>query len=249
MKLDGLPGLAIKTVGKVHLRSRNNNDFNAKYPGIAQALAALPDETVIDGEVVALDETGKPSFNGLQNYGSATAPIYFYAFDVLILGGKNVMGQSLAARRVAVDRFLPNLRDPIREAPRFDVRSRDLVTAVRAQGLEGIVAKRLDSVYEPGARSGAWRKMRINRSQEFVIAGYTKGGRSFDAVVFGYYDGARLIYVARTRNGFTPASRDRLMERFSQLEIPECPFVNLPEARAGGGARGSPRRKCAIAFG
>jgi bifunctional non-homologous end joining protein LigD len=234
LKLDGYRALAIKTEGKVHLRSRNDNDFNAKYPGITQALSAMPDETVIDGEVVALDETGRPSFNGLQNYGSATAPIYFYAFDVLIFGGKNVMGQNLAGRRELLSNaVLPNLRDPIREAPRFDVSVSDLITAVRAQGLEGIVAKRLDSVYEPGARSGAWRKMRINRGQEFVIAGYTKGGRSFYAVVFGYYDGDRLIYVARTRNGFTPSSRDRLMERFSQLEIPDCPFANLPEARAG----------------
>jgi DNA ligase D-like protein (predicted ligase) len=234
LKLDGYRALAIKTAGKVHLRSRNDNDFNAKYPGIARALAYLPDETVIDGEVVALDETGKPSFNGLQNYGSATAPIYFYAFDVLILGGKNLMDQSLAARREMLSSaIVPNVRDPVREVPCFDVKLADLVSAVRAQGLEGIVAKRLDSVYEPGARSGAWRKMRINRGQEFVIAGYTKGGRSFDALVFGYYDGARLVYVARTRNGFTPASRERLMERFNQLEIQECPFVNLPEARAG----------------
>lgn len=234
LKLDGYRALAIKTAGKVHLRSRNNNDFNAKYPGIVQGLAALPDETVIDGELVALDEAGRPSFNGLQNHGSATAPIFFYAFDVLILGGKNVMAESLAARRELLSSdILPNLRDPVREAPRFDVKLTDLVNAVRAQGMEGIVAKRLDSAYEPGARSGAWRKMRINRGQEFVIAGYTKGGRSFDAVVFGYYDGTRLIYVARTRNGFTPTSRDRLMERFSKLVIPNCPFANLPEARAG----------------
>jgi ATP-dependent DNA ligase len=94
LKLDGYRALAVKTAGKVHLRSRNNNDFNAKYPGVAQALAALPEETVVDGEVVALDEAGRPSFNGLQNYGSATAPIFFYAFDVLILGGRSVMDQT-----------------------------------------------------------------------------------------------------------------------------------------------------------
>ena len=75
---------------------------------------------------------------------------------------------------------------------------------MRAQGLEGVVAKRLDTVYEPGARSGAWRKMRLNRSEEFVIGGYTRGGRTFDALVLGYYDGDRLLYAARTRIGFTP---------------------------------------------
>lgn len=95
------------------------------------------------------------------------------------------------------------------------------------------MAKRLDSVYEPGARSGAWRKMRLNRSEEFVIGGYTRGGRTFDALVLGRYEGDRLVYVARTRVGFTPGSRDRLMEKLRRLEIPACPFVNLPEARSG----------------
>ena len=95
------------------------------------------------------------------------------------------------------------------------------------------MAKRLDSVYEPGQRSGAWQKMRINRGREFVIGGYTPGGRSFDALIFGHYHGDQLLYVARTRNGFTPALREQLYKRFRGLEIAECPFVNLPEARGG----------------
>jgi ATP-dependent DNA ligase len=86
--------------------------------------------------------------------------------------------------------------------------------------------------------------MRINRGREFVIAGYTKRDRSFDAVVFGYYDGARLIYVARTRNGFTPASRDRMMARFAQLEIPNCPFANLRAGRWGQGLTADKMRDC-----
>lgn len=108
-----------------------------------------------------------------------------------------------------------------------------MIKAVREQGLEGLVAKRLDSIYEPGKRSGAWQKMRVNRGQEFVIGGYTAGGSYFDALIFGYYEGHRLMYAARTRNGFTPASRAKLHERFRPLEVSECPFSNLPEARAG----------------
>ena len=79
-----------------------------------------------------------------------------------------------------------------------------LVQCVKAQGFEGLVAKRQDSRYEPGLRSGAWMKMRINRGQEFVIGGYTVGGNPFDALICGYYEGDRLLYAARTRNGFTP---------------------------------------------
>jgi bifunctional non-homologous end joining protein LigD len=87
------------------------------------------------------------------------------------------------------------------------------------------VAKRLDSAYEPGRRSAAWRKMRLNRGQQFVIGGYTLGGKTFDALVFGYYEGDRLVCVGRTRSGFTPALRAQLWLRFRGLEIPECPFV------------------------
>ena len=176
--------------------------------------------------MVALDEAGRPSFNALQN-GSAGATIVYYVFDVMVLGGRNVIGETLATRRDLLTReVLPLLAEPVREAPRFDAALADLIAAVRAQGLEGLVAK-------PGARSGAWRKMRLNRSQEFVIGGYTKGGRTFDALVLGWYDGGRLVYVARTRVGFTSASRERLMAQLQPLEVPECPFTNLPEARSG----------------
>ena len=103
----------------------------------------------------------------------------------------------------------------------------------KVQGLEGLIAKRRNSVYEPGLRSGAWLKMRVNVGQEFVIGGYTLGGTTFDALVFGYYDDGKLIYAARTRNGFTPTLRADLMKRFKPLEINECPFANLPEKKAG----------------
>jgi bifunctional non-homologous end joining protein LigD len=87
LKLDGYRALAIKTGGRVKLRSRNDNDFSARYPAIVKALSAMPNETVIDGEVVALDESGRPSFNLLQNYGSAGAPLIYYVFDVVVLKG------------------------------------------------------------------------------------------------------------------------------------------------------------------
>jgi DNA ligase D-like protein (predicted ligase) len=233
LKLDGYRAIGVKTDGEIRLRSRNDKDFNRKYPTIVLALAALPDDTVVDGEVVALDEAGRPSFNALQN-GSAGATIVYYLFDVMVLGGRNVMGETLATRRELLSReVLPLLADPVREAPRFDAALADLIAAVRAQGLEGLVAKRLDSVYEPGVRSGAWRKMRLNRSEEFVIGGYTSGGQTFDSLVLGRYEGDRLVYVARTRVGFTPASRERLMAKLRPLEIAKCPFANLPEARGG----------------
>jgi DNA ligase D-like protein (predicted ligase) len=234
IKLDGYRSLAIKTGGVVHLRSRNDNDFSARYPAVVKALKSLPDETLIDGEVVALDESGKPSFNTLQNYGSSAAPVFYYVFDVLILAGEDVTGRPLSGRRALIEkRILPKLRDPIRYSAELHASLTDLMQSVKAQGLEGLVGKRRSSVYEPGQRSGAWQKARINQGQEFVIGGFTPSDKNFDALIIGYYDAGKLIYASRTRNGFTPASRVELFKRMRPLQVTECPFDNLPEKRSG----------------
>jgi bifunctional non-homologous end joining protein LigD len=234
IKFDGYRAIAFKTGGKVHLRSRNDNDFAMRYPGIVKALAPIPDDTVIDGEVVALDADGKPSFNTLQNFGSGQAPLHFYIFDLMVLAGKDVTDETLETRRGLLEaKVLPKLAEPIRYSPKLEASLKDLIASVKAQGLEGLVAKRADSKYEPGLRTGAWQKMRINQGQELVIAGYTPSAKNFDALVIGYYDGPDLIYAARTRNGFTPASRAELFKKIKPLEIEKCPFANLPEKTAG----------------
>ena len=234
LKLDGYRGIAFKHAGKVFLRSRNNKDFSGRYREIARVLRELPNETVVDGEIVALDPEGKPSFNLLQNYGSSpSSPVFFYVFDLLMLSGKSTLEEPLYRRREQLERVLPKLQLPVRYLPGLDGSLADLTRAVREQGLEGLVAKRRDSIYEPGARSGAWRKMRINQGQELVIGGYTLGGRTFDALVLGYSEGNNLIYASRTRNGFTPVIREQLLAKMRTLETDVCPFTNLPEKREG----------------
>ena len=234
IKLDGYRALAIKSGGKVQLRSRNDNDFTERYSSIAAALRTVPDETVLDGEVVALDEEGRPSFNLLQNYVSSKAALVFFIFDVLILRGRNVMTEPLSERRALLKKHvLPKLAEPIRYSPELKAGLPQLIASVKSAGLEGLVAKRRNSRYEPGQRSGAWQKMRINRGQEFVIGGYTPSDRNFDALIFGYYHEGKLQYAARTRNGFTPSSREQLFKKLKPLETKECPFANLPEARSG----------------
>jgi len=114
IKLDGYRAIAFKSGGKVHLRSRNDNDFSTRYPTITKALASLPDETVIDGEVVALDEDGRPSFNILQNFASSNVPIIFYVFDLMILSGRDLMKEPLTERRALLEKkVLPKLTEPI----------------------------------------------------------------------------------------------------------------------------------------
>jgi DNA ligase D-like protein (predicted ligase) len=246
LKLDGYRAIAFKRDGTIHLRSRNNNDFSGRYPGVVKALAKMPDNTVIDGEVIAFDQDGRPSFNALQNYGSAPAPVVYYVFDVMVLAGRDVIREPLNKRRELLEKkVLPKLTEPARYASSLDANLPVLVQSVKAQGFEGLVAKRRDSVYEPGLRSGAWMKMRVNRAQEFVIGGYTRGTKTFDALVFGYYEGDKLIYVARTRNGFTPVTRAQLFKKFKGLEIDQCPFANLPEAKSGRWGQGLTEAKMA----
>ena len=234
LKLDGYRAVAGRVDGSVYLRSRNDSDFAGTYPTITAALKSLPDDTVVDGEVVALDETGRPSFNLLQHAKSRDVRIVFYVFDLLILGGKDVMGKTLTERRNLLEaKVLPHLDEPIRYSPQLDAPIDQLIAHVKQYGFEGIVAKNPKSIYEPGKRSGAWKKLRINRGQEFVIGGYTIGGRGFDALIFGYYDKDGLRFAAKTRNGFTPASRAALVKKMTPLLTDACPFIGLPEKRAG----------------
>jgi bifunctional non-homologous end joining protein LigD len=234
LKLDGYRAVAFKAGGRLHLRSRNDKDFTRTYPSVLHGLAQLPDDTVIDGEVVALDPEGRPSFTLLQNHGSRKIPIVYFVFDVMVLGGRDVMHEPLTVRRGLLEKkVLATLVEPVRYAAPLEATLSVLVQSVKAQGFEGLVAKRLDSRYEPGLRSGAWMKMRVNQGQEFVIGGYTVGGNPFDALIFGYYEGDRLMYAARTRNGFTPAVRARLFKKLRALEVDACPFANLPEPKSG----------------
>jgi DNA ligase D-like protein (predicted ligase) len=233
LKFDGYRAIAFKSRGRIHLRSRNNKDFSGRYSGVVAGLARLPDETVIDGEVVALGPDGRPSFNALQNF-SSDVPIFYYVFDVIVLAGRDVKAATLDARRALLEtRIVPTLEEPVLYSGELRASLRDLIHSVRVHGFEGLVAKRRTSRYEPGLRTGAWLKMRINRAQEFVIGGYTIGTNTFDALIFGYYENDRLIYAARTRNGFTPALRQQLFRKFRGLEIGDCPFANLPEAKSG----------------
>ena len=186
LKLDGYRAIGLKTHHRALLLLRNGKDFTRRFQSIARALEALPSETVIDGEVVALDETGRPSFNLLQNYATSEYTLVFYAFDMPILAGKNLNREPLKVRRELLrTKVMPTLAEPIRLSETLHASARDLIHAVREQGLEGIVAKRLDSPYEPRRRSGAWVKMRVNKGQELVIGGYIPGGETFDAILVG----------------------------------------------------------------
>src|SRR5882762_3668985 len=231
IKFDGYRALAVKSGTGVALFSRRRKSLNSQFPYIVEALADLPPGTVVDGEVVAIDESGRPDFNLLQNFRAEASRIRYYIFDLLCWEDRDVTGLSLIERRELL-KSLVVIRDKrIRISEYVEATPEALVSAVREQRLEGIIGKQKDSRYQPGKRSGAWIKYRVNRGQEFVVGGYFPGPHGFDSLIVGYYDGGKLMYVARTRNGFVPASRRQVFSKLKHLVTPACPFVNLPETR------------------
>lgn len=232
IKLDGFRLEAVKNVGKVTVYSRRRNLLNNKFPGIAQALAKLPDATVVDGEVCAMDASGRTDFNLLQNFRSAEAQVHYFAFDILMLKGKLLTQLPLDERRTILENVLP-VGDHVSLSIVDHRPVAHILKFVAKAGLEGVVAKRSDSVYEPGKRSGLWSKHRINQGQEFVIGGYTPGTQGFDALIVGFYTGKDLMFAARVRAGFIPATRREVFAQIKHLKTAKCPFTNLPEKTEG----------------
>jgi bifunctional non-homologous end joining protein LigD len=202
---------------------------------------------VVDGEIVALDDSGRPDFNLLQNFKAEASRIHFYIFDLLVCKDRDLTSLPLIKRR-ALLKSLVVIRDKrIRISEYVEAGATELLAAVRKQHLEGIIGKRKDSLYEPGKRSGAWVKHRVTLGQELVVGGFTPGPHGLDAIIVGYYRGDDLVYVARTRNGFVPASRRSVFEKLRPLITPKCPFVNLPEthkARWGEALTAEKMKKC-----
>ncbi|HEX2228423.1 MAG TPA: non-homologous end-joining DNA ligase [Candidatus Binatia bacterium] len=231
LKLDGYRCVAVKSARHVQLFSRNQNLFNAKFPTLMPALSKIESETVLDGEIVALDDKGRPSFNILQNSRVATTGVYFYVFDLLIYRGKNLLKLPVEQRRALLPAAIRWCPDSVRVSADLSGTAKNIVQAAKKLGLEGIIAKQKGSVYESDRRSGAWVKYRINQGQELVIGGYIPGPQYFDALLVGYYQRGDLIFIAKIRNGFVPRLRRELFEKFKGLETTVCPFANLPEPK------------------
>ena len=229
IKLDGYRALAVKSSKRVTLYSRLENSLNLKHPYIVEPLAGLPDNTVVDGELVALDDDGRPNFNLMQKFREAASRIHYYVFDVLVLRDRDLTKLPLSERRRLLKSEIAIRDERIRIVEFAEAGSEQILAAARTQKLEGIVGKRADSIYESGQRSGSWIKHRITSGQEFVIGGYTPGPHGLDALIVGYYRGKDLIFVAKVRNGFVPATRRNVFAQLKPLIQEKCPFVNLPE--------------------
>jgi bifunctional non-homologous end joining protein LigD len=237
IKFDGFRALAFKSGDDVRLLSRNDKDFGDKFPEIVEAMAALKiDDVVFDGEIVALDAKGISSFQLLQALGEKRPPIYFYVFDLLRRKGKDLRGQSLVERKSQLEQVLGKKSGLIRYSASLGDNPGQLLKQAAKLGLEGLIGKRKDSVYQPGRRSGAWVKLKLHYEQEFVIGGFTnpEGGRQhFGALMLGFYKGLQLKFCGKVGTGFDEKLLNSLNSQFQGMAQVECPFSNLPEKRSG----------------
>src|SRR5262245_39219285 len=239
LKFDGIRLVAIRDHEKVSLLSRNQNDLSARFPEIVDAVKNLPaGECVLDGEVVALDDQGRSSFQLLQarEMEGRRTPIYFYLFDLLQLDGKSLVSLPLEIRKSVLERVCAGAGDPIRYSGAIGGDANQLLKEVQRRGLEGIIGKVRASVYEAGRRSGAWIKLKCVNEQEFVIGGHTppQGARKhFGAILVGYYKNDNLVFAGKVGTGFTTKSLATLHKKFHAKERAGCPFVDLPSKQNG----------------
>ena len=255
VKWDGYRAIAYLQGGDVALVSRNGNDLTARFDNVAKQVvqAAKTPDCVLDGEICALDERGRSSFSAMQQAKPGT-PFVYCVFDLLEVEGEPILDEPLTERRKRLERLLDRRNRTVLLSEAFDD-GEALYAAAQEQRLEGIVAKRPESRYQPGRRSRDWLKVKTHGRQEFVIAGYTKGtgrrAKTFGSLILGAYQGNELVYVGNCGTGFGEAEIQRLLEKLRSLERPDPPFrevPKMPRVRKADVVWVEPRLVCEVEF-
>lgn len=233
VKWDGYRALALLNKNEVELKSRNDKSFNEKFYPIPKILSKWNMDVVLDGEIVVLNKKGLSDFGALQNWRSeADGDLIFYVFDILWLNGKNLMDLPLSERQAILLSTLPADDDRVRVSKVFTASGVDFFHAAEKMGLEGIIAKKIESSYSPDFRSKEWLKIKVHKRQEVIIAGYTKNEdttKSFSSLLLGAYDGTSLQYVGKVGTGFSNKLQKEMMEKFTPLITKESPFKESPD--------------------
>jgi bifunctional non-homologous end joining protein LigD len=228
IKWDGYRALALIEDGKVALYSRNLKDFNSAYPSIVKVLAKVRRSALFDGEIVAYDQKGLPSFQALQNIGTLPGTkIEYIIFDILYLDGKELLGENLLRRKEILQKVL-NKYPALTYSDHIEGNGIEFFKHAVKNNLEGIMAKRKSSKYIPGHRSDSWLKIKHHRTDEAVIAGFTepRGARSyFGALVLGQYKkDDEFVFVGHTGTGFNEATLRSLYKKMKPLITAKSPF-------------------------
>jgi bifunctional non-homologous end joining protein LigD len=234
IKFNGYRALALRGGSETRILSRNQKDLSSKFPEVKDSIAALDiQDAIIDGEIVALDEKGRSSFQLLQgiDMGQEKPPIVYYAFDLLRLNGKDLQGLPIEERKAKLEELLKKPPGVIRYSVSFTKDIPELLERAGQLGLEGLIGKRAGSRYEAGKRTGAWIKVKLHQEQEFVIGGYTEpeGSRKyFGALLVGFYEDKKLKFAGRVGTGFSDELLSTLYSELNKIRVEKCPFFNLP---------------------
>ncbi|GAA3929778.1 DNA ligase D [Chitinophaga oryziterrae] len=234
IKWDGYRAISYLSNGKVNLLSRKLISFNTKFPVIVDALKDWKVNAVVDGEIVAINDTGNPDFQALQNYvkNGKQARLVYYVFDLLWYDGKDYTDLPLTERKQILQNILPEDSEVIHFSDHITGKGTDFFHAATDKGLEGVMAKRADSTYAIDTRSQSWLKIKNNQKMEAIICGYTQGRNSrkhFGALILGKYKGSTLTYIGHTGGGFNEQSLKDLYDRFQDLITDESPFKKTPK--------------------
>jgi bifunctional non-homologous end joining protein LigD len=255
IKWDGYRAIAYVRGSECRLRSRNGNDLTERFAAVAKAIprSLKTPDAVLDGEVCALDERGRPSFSAMQQ-GKPETPTIYAAFDLLEVEGATLVDRPLEERRGRLEQLVDRASSVLRISEGFDD-GPALAAAVEEQELEGVIAKRLGSPYSEGKRTRYWLKVKTRPEQEFLVAGYTRGeGRrsgGFGSLVLAVREGGRLRYVGNVGTGFSDAEIDRLLRLLKPLERPDPPFdavPKMPRVRRGDVAWVEPKLVAQVEF-
>ena len=232
VKWDGYRALAFINKEEVELRSRNKKSFNEQFYPVYKVIKDWDINAIIDGEIVVIDKNGKSDFGSLQNWRSeADGELLFYVFDILWLDGKNLTELTLTERKLILQSIVPK-EGLIRIGYSIQADGNEFFEAAKELGLEGIIAKRSDSTYLPGARSKDWLKIKINKRQEVVIAGYTRNENSpklFSSLLLGVYEDGDFVYVGKVGTGFKDKQQREMLAMFKPLETTKSPFSETPD--------------------
>jgi bifunctional non-homologous end joining protein LigD len=232
IKWDGYRAVAYMQGSKTRLYSRNLLSFETKFAPVITALKEMDTEAVLDGEVVALDENDRPSFQLLQNHAGAETRFVYYVFDIAWYKGKDLRGLHLLERKSILQSILPADSAIIRYSSHIEEKGKDFFKVAVKHGLEGIMAKRSDSGYTTAQRSREWLKIKNDRRLEAIICGFTKPRNSrsfFGAVILGKYNRSKLEYIGHSGSGFNETMLADLHRRFKLLITEVCPFKTVPK--------------------
>ncbi|HUQ65326.1 MAG TPA: DNA ligase D [Flavitalea sp.] len=249
IKWDGYRALALCNEGEVNMISRNNKSFNDKFYPVYNAVKDWGINAVIDGEIAVLNENGVSHFSSLQNWRSeADGELIYYVFDLLWLDGKDLMHFPLTQRRDLLREHLPP-EGTIRMSEDFKTSATEFLEAASSMGLEGIIAKKEESVYHPGDRTRDWLKIKVSQRHEVVIGGYTKNEgskKAFSSLLVGVYENGNLEYTGKIGTGFNDKQQAEMMERFNKLEIKSSPFTIVPDVNKPSRFRPNPPHAAVI---